>query len=136
MSLSFSAPGIPPVCQAIMPGILPAKAVVRSELDVFRSPGLTVVIAETTLSFFCVPKATTCTSSMLLESGLIKIFIILRLLIGFTTSTTSRYPRYENFSLSPALTFSEKRPSTSVAVPLSVPTIMTVTPGTSRPLSS
>ena len=88
MSLSFSAPGIPPVCQAIMPGILPAKAVVRSELDVFRSPGFTVVIAETTLSFFCVPKATTCTSSILFESGLMNTFITLRLFTGRTSSMT------------------------------------------------
>ena len=39
ISSSVNAPGIPPVCQAIIPGIRPAKLVVKSLLEDFKSIG-------------------------------------------------------------------------------------------------
>ena len=51
----------------MMPATRPARLAVRSLLEVFRSMARTVVMADTTLSFFCSPKATTATSSRFSE---------------------------------------------------------------------
>ena len=74
ISSSVNAPGIPPVCQPIIPAIFPAKLEVKSLLEDFKSIGRTVVIAETTLSFFCSPNATTVTSSIFSAVGFKRIF--------------------------------------------------------------
>lgn len=50
------------------------RAEVKSLLDDFKSIGRMVVMALVTLSLFCLPKATTCTSSNFCSSGFKRIF--------------------------------------------------------------
>src|SRR5690606_5924768 len=64
-----SSPGAPVDCCAINPAILPARAVVKLLDGTLRSLTFTVVIEETTLSFACVPNATTTASSNILASS-------------------------------------------------------------------
>src|SRR5690606_36794675 len=61
---ALTAPGSPESENAIRPGIRPANADVKLEDGPWKSRALTVVIAPTTLDFFCVPKATIVTSSI------------------------------------------------------------------------
>ena len=81
----------------MMPAILPVNEEVRSDEDDFKSIGRMVVMAETTLSFFWVPKATTCTSSRFSAVGLSCRFIVVLPLMGITSSL---YPTNENTSTS------------------------------------
>ncbi|MPM52398.1 hypothetical protein SDC9_99157 [bioreactor metagenome] len=62
-------PGSPVVWYEITPGILPANAVVRLDDGILKSLAFTVSIDAITLSFFCLPKATTVTSSSSLAAG-------------------------------------------------------------------
>ena len=58
-------PGCPDDCMAMIPGTLPAKALVKfDEGNCFICDTSTLVMAPVTVSFFCVPRPVTTTSSM------------------------------------------------------------------------
>ena len=60
---ALSAPGSPERWYEISPAIFPAKAVVKFDEGIFKSDAFTVEMDPMTLFFFCLEKATTCTSS-------------------------------------------------------------------------
>ena len=67
---SEPAPGSPERCTATIPAICPAKLLLICPTGTLKSLRDTVLIAPTTLSFFCLPNATTVISSNSLDFGL------------------------------------------------------------------
>ena len=130
ISSSVNAPGRPPVCHPTIPAILPAKLVVRSLLDDFKSIGRTVVIADTTLSFFCCPKATTTVSSNSCTSSSIVTRNVSFAIFSVKSSVFFLNPINVNSNVPLVMGKSRaNHPWAFVDVPMVSPETFTVTPG-------
>src|SRR5690606_8081549 len=127
---ALSAPGSPVVWKDIMPGIRPATELVRFEAGIRTSAARQAVTAPTTLDFFCVPKATTVTSSNWLSSVNIEICNTLR---SSTTSVARCLPTKENTSVSPTVAWILNSPFAFVDVDVVLLPTATPTPTKSEP---
>ena len=92
----------------------------RLLLGTFRFVGLMVVIELMTLSFFCLAKATTVTSSISLAFG---VSVTVSFSVPETVLITGSYPRKLNSSCAPSSTSMENCPAVSVITPLVPPFI-------------
>ena len=129
-------PGSPEVCRPATPGVLPMRALEMLETGADRmSLPFTDEMAPVTLTFFCVAKAVTTTSSIRLVSGLSVTFSTDW--PGATVSAWVAYPmNWNSRTTSPAGTRREYLPSKPVETPLEVPCWMTKAPYRGSPRSS
>ena len=125
-------PGAPDPPRSWRPGTVPARVLVTLVATCFaRSSDFTTAAAPVNDSFFCVPKATTMTSSstsLLGDNSIVMFFLMEAVCFSIPTKETVTVLAF-------SATLREKLPSMSVTVPVVVPVTTTDAPMIGSPSS-